>query len=70
MKPVSGEKLPLQSISRSQIWRGVRSQEGQSRDSALISAALFAIEDQVDEFAAVWGMRWLVPRVVFKGVMC
>ena len=42
MKPVSGEKLPLQSISRSQSWRGVRSQEGQSRDCSLISLARLA----------------------------
>ena len=48
MKPVSGEKLPLQSISRSQIWRGVRSQEGQSRDCSLISAARLGGNGQVD----------------------
>src|SRR5581483_149460 len=42
MKPVSGENAPLSSISRSQIWRGVRSQAGSwaaSRLSAMRSAA-------------------------------
>src|SRR4051812_2545051 len=39
MKPVRGEKPPFRISSRSQNWRGVRSQEGQSREAAFSSAA-------------------------------
>src|SRR4051812_48409910 len=64
MKPVSGEKLPLQSISRSQSWRGVRSQEGQSRDWALISLARLALTVRSINLPP-WGvLRWLVTCVL------
>src|SRR4030095_2784397 len=69
MKPVSGEKPPLRSISRSQIWRGVRSQDGKSRESALVSAACSRSRMRLMSSPPCGGMRWLVPSVVFKGVM-
>ena len=60
MNPVSGEKPPFSSSSRSQSWRGVRSQDGQSRDAAFSSAARSGRHDEVDEAAAV-------GRVEFSG---
>ena len=60
MKPVSGEKLPLQSSSRSQIWRGVRSQEGQSRDCSLISLARLAETGRSTNLPPCGALRWLV----------
>src|SRR5215475_362890 len=64
MKPVSGEKLPLQSISRSQSWRGVRSQEGQSRDCSLISLARLAETCRSTNLPPCGGFRWLVTSVL------
>ena len=60
MKPVRGEKPPFSSISRSQIWRGVRSQEGKSRGLGFRIGGLFSIEDEVYELAAMRGNEMTV----------
>src|SRR5450432_4164096 len=68
MKPVRGEKPPLRSISRSQIWRGVRSQEGKSRDSALVAAAWSRSRMRLMSSPPCGGTRWLWVVDVFKGM--
>src|SRR3954467_11913249 len=60
MNPVSGEKLPFESISRSQSCRGVRSQEGQSRDWALISLPRLVETVRSMSLPPCGGFRWLV----------
>src|SRR5262249_22506153 len=64
MKPVRGEKLPLQSISRSQSWRGMRSHEGQSRDWALISLARLAETVRSTNLPPCGALRWLVTGIL------
>ena len=59
----------VESISRSQIWRGVRSHEGKSREAALVSAACSRSRMRLMSSPPCGGMRWLVPSVVFKGVI-
>src|SRR5689334_5094792 len=66
MKPVRGENPPLRSSSRSQIWRGVRSHEGKSRDSALASAAYSGLRMRLTSSPPCGGMRWLCVDDVFK----
>src|SRR5947208_2834817 len=64
MKPVRGEKLPFESISRSQTCRGVRSQEGQSRDCDLISAERLLETVRSINLPPCGGFKWLVTRVL------
>ena len=45
MKPVSGEKPPLRSISRSQIWRGVEVPRWEVARVGFGVGHLFAVED-------------------------
>ena len=52
----------VESISRSQTWRGVRSQEGQSRDCALISRPAAAGRRSMSSPPCGW-TRWLIDVV-------
>src|SRR6185295_7634866 len=59
MNPFKGEKPPFVSSSRSQNWRGVRSQEGQSREAALSSAARSGAARRSISSPPCGAMRWL-----------
>src|SRR5438093_9313876 len=63
MKPRSGEKPPLISNSRSQIWRGVRSHEGHSRECALSSSIRSGCAISSASSPPCGGIRWLVEAV-------
>src|SRR4030095_8707336 len=59
MKPCNGEKPPFSSSSRSQYWRGLSSQESQSREAALSSAARSGSASRSINSPPCGSMRWL-----------
>ena len=58
MNPVSGEKPPSSSSSRSQSWRGVRSWDGQSRDAEERSATRSGAANRSTRVPPWGAMRW------------
>src|SRR5437667_4391668 len=64
MNPRSGENPPLISSSRSQICRGVRSQEGHSRECPLSSLIRSGCAISSASSPPCGGIRWLVVEAV------
>src|SRR2546430_14740973 len=63
MKPRNGENPPLISNSKSQIWRGVRSQEGHSREWDFSSLARSESTMRLTSSPPCGAIRWLVDAV-------
>src|SRR5438270_2510204 len=63
MKPRSGENPPLSKSSRSQTWRGDKSQEGHSREWLFNSEARSGLAIKSTSSPPCGGMRWLVEAV-------